>query len=207
MHGFWDEMDRLGKDRNPYRAGFLQFVGVGESRQHAMDLYGEAAEYFYGRCLHIDPRFATPPGYVSEATQRAGIEGQMAQAANNRARSNPAVGSTTRTRFEMVARDMEHIVENGYVIIGSPDEVTEQLREVATDLNVGHLMLLLAVRQPEQGSDALQHEAVRRARAAEHAGPVRRMGGPLVAAADGAREPGCCCRPSSPKRSRRNSRR
>jgi hypothetical protein len=29
------------------------------------------------------------------------------------------------------------------VIIGSPDEVVEQLTEVATSLNVGHLMLLL----------------------------------------------------------------
>ena len=28
-------------------------------------------------------------------------------------------------------------------IIGSPDEVAEQLREVAVNLNVGHLMLLL----------------------------------------------------------------
>jgi len=38
---------------------------------------------------------------------------------------------------------MEDIVERGYVIIGSPDEVVAQLTEVATDLNVGHLMLLL----------------------------------------------------------------
>ena len=32
MDGFWAEMSRLGKDRNPYRAGFLQFVGVAETR-------------------------------------------------------------------------------------------------------------------------------------------------------------------------------
>jgi hypothetical protein len=38
---------------------------------------------------------------------------------------------------------MEDIVERGYVIIGSPDEVAEQLTTVATDLNVGHLMMLL----------------------------------------------------------------
>ena len=31
----------------------------------------------------------------------------------------------------------------GYVIVGSPDDVVEQLREVATNMNVGHLMLLL----------------------------------------------------------------
>ena len=65
--GFWDEMERLGKDRNPYRAGFLQFVGVAESREQALDLYREPAEYFYGRCLHVDPRFALPPGYTTEA--------------------------------------------------------------------------------------------------------------------------------------------
>ena len=38
---------------------------------------------------------------------------------------------------------MDAIVDNGYVIIGSPDEVVEQLREVAINLNVGNLMLLL----------------------------------------------------------------
>jgi alkanesulfonate monooxygenase SsuD/methylene tetrahydromethanopterin reductase-like flavin-dependent oxidoreductase (luciferase family) len=129
MDGFWQEMDRLGKDRNPYRAGFLQFVGVAESREEAYRLYREPAEYFYGRCLHVDPRFASAPGYTSEATQRAGVVGQVAQVARMR-------------RFDTLAREMDAIVEKGYVIIGSPDEVAAQLKEVATNLNVGHLMLL-----------------------------------------------------------------
>ena len=90
MDGFWDEMDRLGKDRNPYRAGFLQFVGVAESREQAMELYREPAEYFYGRCLHIDPRLAGPPGYTTEATQRAGIAepGRPTAASLRRAKFN-----------------------------------------------------------------------------------------------------------------------
>ncbi len=37
----------------------------------------------------------------------------------------------------------EDIVDRGYVIVGSPDEVADQLRQVAIDLNVGQLMLLL----------------------------------------------------------------
>jgi len=37
----------------------------------------------------------------------------------------------------------EEIVSKGYVIIGSPDEVAEQLREVAVNLNVGQMMMLL----------------------------------------------------------------
>jgi len=130
MDGFWAEMDRLGKDRNPYRAGFLQFVGVAESREEAYRLYREPAEYFYGRCLHVDPRFANAPGYTSEATQRAGVVGQVAQVARMR-------------RFDTLAREMDAIVEKGYVIIGSPDEVAAQLKEVAVNLNVGHLMMLL----------------------------------------------------------------
>ena len=132
MDGFWAEMSRLGKDHNPYRAGFLQFVGVAETREKAMELYRAPAEYFYGRCLFTDSRWATPPGYVTEGTMRAGMQSQVGRAASLAARAE--------------ARDathMEDIVERGYVIIGSPDEVVEQLTEVATSLNVGHLMLLL----------------------------------------------------------------
>jgi alkanesulfonate monooxygenase SsuD/methylene tetrahydromethanopterin reductase-like flavin-dependent oxidoreductase (luciferase family) len=124
-------MKKLGKDRNPFRAGFLQFVGVAESREEALRMYREPAEYFYGRCLHIDPRFAAPPGYTSEATIRARVVSQVAAAANQTA----ALGG--------VSTEMKEIVEKGYVIVGSPDEVAEKLREVAVNMNVGQLMLLL----------------------------------------------------------------
>ncbi len=136
MRGFWEEMDRLGKDRNPYRAGFLQFVGVAESHDEAMALYREPAEYFYGRCLHVSPAFAQPPGYTTEATMRARVESQVARAANmERTRQRAVPGAN--------AREWRDIVDAGYVIVGSPDEVAEKLREVATNLNVGQLMLLL----------------------------------------------------------------
>jgi alkanesulfonate monooxygenase SsuD/methylene tetrahydromethanopterin reductase-like flavin-dependent oxidoreductase (luciferase family) len=137
LDGFWEEMARLGKDRNPYRAGFLQFVGVAESREEAMKLYAEPAEYFFGRCLHVGAKFAAPPGYSSEATQRAGIQSQVAQAAG------AGASLPSSNRFSQLAREMGEIVDRAYIVIGSPDEVAEQLREVATSLNVGHLMLLL----------------------------------------------------------------
>jgi alkanesulfonate monooxygenase SsuD/methylene tetrahydromethanopterin reductase-like flavin-dependent oxidoreductase (luciferase family) len=141
MSGFWNEMARLGKEPNPYHAGFLQFVGVAESRQQAYDLYAEPAEYFYGRCLHLDARFTNPPGYTSENTMRAGVQGMVSQAAQRNAPdTKPPLYAT---KFATLARQMDDIVERGYVIIGSPDEVVEQLIAVATDLNVGHLMLLL----------------------------------------------------------------
>lgn len=133
LKGFWGEMDRLGKDRNPFRAGFLQFVGVAESRAEAMRIYREPAEYFYGRCLHVDPRWSNPPGYMTEATIRARAGSMVAEAAR---RAEAARGGAHRPSFE-------DIVDQGYVIVGSPDEVADKLREVAVNLNVGQLMLLL----------------------------------------------------------------
>ena len=58
----------------------------------------------------------------------------MTKAANL---ANPA------TKAALKATNMKDIVDGGYVLIGSPDEVVEQIRHVGTSLNVGHLMLLL----------------------------------------------------------------
>ncbi len=131
MDGFWKEMARLGKDRNPYRAGFAQTVAVAETREQAMELYTEAAEYFFGRCLHIDQRFVAPPGYTTEATQRVGLQSQVAKAA------------AYADKFSLLPRVMPHLVQNGYIVIGSPTDVAEQIDELANNLNVGNLMLLL----------------------------------------------------------------
>ena len=81
---------------------------------------------------------------------------------------------------------MDAIVDKGYVIIGSPDEVAEQIREVATNLNVGHLMLLLQF--GNMGKDLAEYNTKL---FAEKVMPklkdlFARMGRPLVAAADGA---------------------
>ncbi len=134
MQGFWEEMKRLGKEPNPYRAGFLQFVGVAETEEEAYRLYREPAEYFYGRCLHIDPRFAAPPGYTTEATQRAGIQSQVA---------NAALQNRKALQVSRSAREFDAILDNGYVIIGTPDQVADKLRQVIRDLRFGQLMLLL----------------------------------------------------------------
>ena len=150
MKGFWEEMARLGKDRNPYRAGFAQMVGVAESGSQALDLYSEAAEYFYGRCLHVDPRFAVPPGYVTEATQRAGIESQVKAAAEGRPQGPRLHRTSGAARMQSLARDMQGIVDNGYLIIGSPDEVAEQLNELVDHAQRRPPDAAAAVRQPAE---------------------------------------------------------
>ncbi len=127
MDGFWETADSMGIDRNPYRAGFLQFVGVAEDDAHAEELYAEHALYFYNRCLHVYRGFASPPGYTSLETMKRGIIGQVQAAAE-------------ATSSELTWQD---IVDRGYIIAGSAETVAERLAEVVTTLNVGHLMLLL----------------------------------------------------------------
>lgn len=138
MQGFWDEMESLGKEPNPYMAGFAQAIGVAETEKEALELYKEPAEYFFDRCLHVDPRFAQPAGYVTEATQRAGLESQVARAAQSE-----RLRTATERAVSKSAREFDAILENGYIIVGSPDQVADKIREMAKTLNVGHLMTLL----------------------------------------------------------------
>ena len=172
MDGYWAEMDRLGKDRNPYRAGFAQTVAVAESRAQAIDLYTEAAEYFFGRCLHVDPRFAAPAGYTTEATMRFGYTSQVSAAAA-RSLARPT--------------EMKDLVEAGYLVIGTPDEVVEQIDELATNLHVGNLMLLMQFGNMNKELTKYNTKLFAEQRDAEAARQVRRIRASLVAEADGHR--------------------
>jgi alkanesulfonate monooxygenase SsuD/methylene tetrahydromethanopterin reductase-like flavin-dependent oxidoreductase (luciferase family) len=126
MNGYWRHMEQIGASDNPYQAGFLQFVGVGDTDAEAYRLYKEPAEYFYNRCLHLWPGFSDPPGYASEETVRAKGEGMISRVAKSTAKPT-----------------WDEMIERGYVIIGGPDTVREKLEDVARTLRVGHLMVLL----------------------------------------------------------------
>jgi len=73
MKGFWDKTTSVGKDLNPYRAGYAQIVCVADSEEEAERLYSPPIDYFFNRCLHVYPGFADAPGYRTQATLRAGF--------------------------------------------------------------------------------------------------------------------------------------
>jgi alkanesulfonate monooxygenase SsuD/methylene tetrahydromethanopterin reductase-like flavin-dependent oxidoreductase (luciferase family) len=52
MDRFWERAAAKGKDANPYRASFLQVVGVAETDQKAEEEYARHVEYFYHKLLH-----------------------------------------------------------------------------------------------------------------------------------------------------------
>ena len=47
------------------------------------------------------------------------------------------------SQFKDRAPTFQEILDRGYLVAGEPDEVAARLRQIATDLNVGQLMLLL----------------------------------------------------------------
>ncbi len=126
LDGYWETIDRLGIEPNPYRAGFLQLVAVSETDAQAERDYFEHAKYFYDNCLHIYEGFADPPGYRTQPTLQRGLVSQHGKQA-------------TAARKSLTWKDM---IEGGYVVAGSPASVREQLREVIGTLRVGHLMVL-----------------------------------------------------------------
>ncbi|MGE3541995.1 MAG: LLM class flavin-dependent oxidoreductase [Candidatus Tectimicrobiota bacterium] len=126
LQGFWDTVTRQGLEANPYRAGFLQLVAIAETDAQAEAQYAAHADYFYNRCLHVFEGFADAPGYRTQATLRRGFR--------------PQVGA--RAMHIRQGLTWKDLVEQGYIVAGSPATVRERLKEVVTELHVGHLLVL-----------------------------------------------------------------
>lgn len=129
MEGFWQRMEQLGAEFNPYQAAFAQQICVAETDAEAKRLYEKHARYFFSRCLHVYPGFADAPGYRTEPTIRAGLVTQMA-------------GQSSALN-QAAALSWEEMIEKGYIVAGSPDSVAAQIEKVIDTLKVGHLVCLL----------------------------------------------------------------
>lgn len=129
MDGYWQRVQERGKDMSPYRAGFAQTIVVAESDKEAERDYREHIDYFYNRCLHVYPGFADAPGYRTIKTLKANVTTQMTQ---------QAVGDVSKMSWDQLVND-------GYVIAGSPDTVAAQMKELITGLRVGNIFCLIHV--------------------------------------------------------------
>jgi alkanesulfonate monooxygenase SsuD/methylene tetrahydromethanopterin reductase-like flavin-dependent oxidoreductase (luciferase family) len=138
MQGFWTKVAENGLDPNPYRSGFTQFIGLADTDEEARELYREPAEYFFHRSLHVHGGYAEPPGYKTEATIRQGVASQVEMAAKN-AERRPNPGS----KAAIHSVDFDDMIERGWVLVGSPTTIAERLHAIATELNCGHMMLLM----------------------------------------------------------------
>ena len=129
MDGYWERVAEYGKDDSPYRAGFAQTIVVAETDEEAERDYREHIDYFYNRCLHVYPGFADAPGYRTIKTLKANVTSQMTE---------QAFGNVSSMSWQQ-------LIDDGYIIAGSPDTVAKQMRELATSLRVGNIFCLIHV--------------------------------------------------------------
>ncbi len=127
LRGYWNKVEELGGDDNPYRAGFAQIVAVASTDAEAERLYRPHAEFFFNNCLHVWNGWAEAPGYRTIASVKVGMRAQVGRAA-----------SAFRSNLTW-----PQMLEQGYVIAGSPATVRDLLREAIVNLRVGQLMLLM----------------------------------------------------------------
>ncbi len=122
---YWELVARKNRDDNPFRYSFLQLIGVAGSDAEAEDLYGPHAEYFFNKLLATPPYYQLIPGCLDYPS--------LVQALT----SNPRASVNLR---ELKAKDA---FDRGFVIVGSPRTVREQLMDGMKRLRVGHLLALL----------------------------------------------------------------
>jgi alkanesulfonate monooxygenase SsuD/methylene tetrahydromethanopterin reductase-like flavin-dependent oxidoreductase (luciferase family) len=127
MNSYWQMVHDMKRDPNPYRAGFLQLVGISETDKQAEEDYAEAAEYFYKKCLHIDRGFNDVAGYRSLRSLEASLRG----------------GRPSSSSMFSGNQGWQDYLKQGNIIAGSVERVTEQLRDLVTNLRIGHLMVLI----------------------------------------------------------------
>ena len=129
MDRFWDRAAHHGRDANPYRAASIQLVGVAETDEQAEEEYGKHAEYFYHKMLHLPPEYLAPPGYSDYKSLVNLFTSGMLEYMDY-----------TKDLKPLKAKDF---MEKGFVVIGSPATVREQLEDMVKRLNLGHLMPIL----------------------------------------------------------------
>src|SRR6201998_2760203 len=122
---YWELVAKKGRDDNPHRYSFLQLIGVADTDAEAEELYAPHAEYFFRKLLHTPSYYQQIPGCLEYDA--------LVQALTY----NPRSGFNLR---DMRARDF---YDNGFVMVGSPKTVREQLKEWMKRLRVGHLLALL----------------------------------------------------------------
>jgi len=125
MDGYWERLAARGKEQNPYAGAFFQQLCISDTDASCEREWWPHVDYFFNKCLHLYPGTSEAPGYRSEASLRAGVVGQVGNTNQNMGRN----------------KTWKELVDERYIVAGSPATVRQQLEELARSLRVGHLAL------------------------------------------------------------------
>jgi alkanesulfonate monooxygenase SsuD/methylene tetrahydromethanopterin reductase-like flavin-dependent oxidoreductase (luciferase family) len=127
VKGFWDHTEKAGANLNPHRMAFTQIICCADTDAEAEDLYYDSIKYWHQQ-NPVPIEFATPPGFMTQASYRESLRRSKSQSAEQRRKAQ---------RGELSFWEYDEL---GYIIAGSPERVEQRVRELATDLRLGQLI-------------------------------------------------------------------
>jgi alkanesulfonate monooxygenase SsuD/methylene tetrahydromethanopterin reductase-like flavin-dependent oxidoreductase (luciferase family) len=127
VNGFWDYTEQHGGNLNPNRMAFTQIICCADTDKQAEAQYADAVRYFH-RQNPVALEFATPPGYLTQASLRGSLARASAMSVDERRKA---------MRGELGFWEYDEL---GYIIAGSPERVEQRLRELVTELRLGQLI-------------------------------------------------------------------
>jgi alkanesulfonate monooxygenase SsuD/methylene tetrahydromethanopterin reductase-like flavin-dependent oxidoreductase (luciferase family) len=156
--GFRAAAADVGYEPDLEQIGLLLPIYVGETDEQAMAQARQHVEWLYHRALRITNELYFPPGYLSLGSLRGML--------------GAGVKPFSQTSFE-------ELIEQRYVIVGSPATVAEKLDALRTDLGFGNLCALLQIgdmnhEQTLQNMDLFAREVMPQFR------PARVVGGAVL---------------------------
>ncbi|WP_102346334.1 LLM class flavin-dependent oxidoreductase [Bacillus sp. Marseille-P3661] len=114
--------EKWGYTASPDQLGWALPIYVAETDEQAVEEAREPMELLF-KLLYMKNEYLFPPGYLSE-------------------KSEPAVLSRINKRSEG-GFTIERLMDEGYVIVGSPKTVSEKLIEAQRDINFGVFVTML----------------------------------------------------------------
>jgi len=125
---YWELAEEMGRDRNPYRLGFVQVVAVSETDERAEKEFAKHLQAHYWSGPGAIPRTAMAvPGYAEPAA----IEGMLRSAGHG--------GMLARLR----TATYRELVDSQVAIVGSPATVADQIEAFVREFRIGNLMVML----------------------------------------------------------------
>ncbi len=125
---YWDMAEEMGRDRNPYRLGFMQVVAVSETDERAEKEYARHLQDHYRNGPGAIPGTAMAvPGYI----EPAGIEAML--------RGGGPEGMLARMR----TATYKELIDTQVAIVGSPATVADQIEAFVREFRIGNLQVML----------------------------------------------------------------
>lgn len=136
MESYWDRVQKLDGNMNPYRVATVQIICVSETDEKAKLEYEDHVRYYFNKAIHVDPRVAVAPGYRSAESIKAGLVSQF--------NTDDKKKEKSAAQLIKEGASWEELIESGLVVAGSPSTVVDQIKKFTKDIRIGTLIAMQA---------------------------------------------------------------